>query len=146
MSMVPKIIIDWFMIMVLLVLKLFVSSHPLELWRCSMHLCFAAPRGISWIPLCYVFYMLQTNIHLSMHYYSWSLVCVSFHVVTWLLSSMVRINLLCPCLEYFDLSMQCFILSWSRLCWCMSHQNYCFVITYLLKDEQELSLGMLDTS
>jgi hypothetical protein len=25
-------------------------------------------------------------------------------------------------------------------------QNYCFVITYLLEDEQELSLGMLDTS
>jgi hypothetical protein len=25
-------------------------------------------------------------------------------------------------------------------------KNYCFVITYLLEDEQELSLGMLDTS
>jgi hypothetical protein len=25
-------------------------------------------------------------------------------------------------------------------------KNYSFVITYLLKDEQELSLGMLDTS
>jgi hypothetical protein len=25
-------------------------------------------------------------------------------------------------------------------------RNYSFVITYLLKDEQELSLGMLDTS
>jgi hypothetical protein len=24
-------------------------------------------------------------------------------------------------------------------------KNYCFVITYLLEDEQELSLGMLDT-
>jgi hypothetical protein len=25
-------------------------------------------------------------------------------------------------------------------------KNYCFIITYLLEDEQELSLGMLDTS
>ena len=25
-------------------------------------------------------------------------------------------------------------------------KNYCFVIAYLLEDEQELSLGMLDTS
>jgi hypothetical protein len=25
-------------------------------------------------------------------------------------------------------------------------KTYCFVITYLLEDEQELSLGMLDTS
>jgi hypothetical protein len=80
----------------LLVLKLFVSSHPLELWRCPMHLCFATPRGTSWIPLCYVFYMLETNNWLTMHYYSWSFVCVTFHVVTWLLSSMVRIMSLMP--------------------------------------------------
>jgi hypothetical protein len=31
MCIVPKFIIDWFMIMVLLVLKLFVSSRPLKL-------------------------------------------------------------------------------------------------------------------
>jgi hypothetical protein len=82
--------------MVLHVLKLFVSSHPLELWRCPMHLCFATPRGTSWIPLRYVFYMLKTKKHLSMHYYLWSLVYVSFHAVTWLLSSMVRIISLMP--------------------------------------------------
>jgi hypothetical protein len=91
MRIVPKFIIDWFMIMILLVLKLFVSSHPFELWRCPMHLCFATPRGTSWIPLCYVFSMLKTNKWISMHYYSWSFVCVAFHVVTWLLSSIVRI-------------------------------------------------------
>jgi hypothetical protein len=91
MCIVPKFIIDWFIIMVLLVLKLFVSSHPFELWRCPMHLCFAIPWGTSWIPLCYVFSMLQINKWLSIHYYSWSFVCVTFHIVTWLLSSMVRI-------------------------------------------------------
>ena len=37
----------------------------------------------------------------------------------------------------------CFaLLSWSRLCWLLSHKKL-FVITYLLEDEQELSLGML---
>jgi hypothetical protein len=82
--------------MVLLLLKLFVSSHPFELWRCPMHLCFVTPWGTSWIPLCYVFSMLETNKWLSIHYYSWSFVCVSFHVVTWLLSSMVRIISLMP--------------------------------------------------
>jgi hypothetical protein len=75
--------------MVLLVLKLFISSHPLELWRCPMHWCFATPWETSWIPLCYVLYMLETNNWLSMQYYSWSFVCVTFHVVTWLLSSIV---------------------------------------------------------
>jgi hypothetical protein len=79
------------MIMVLLVLKLFVSSHPFELWRCPMHLCFAIPWGTRWIPLCYVFSMLQINNWLSMHYYLWSFICVTFHVVTWLLSFMVKI-------------------------------------------------------
>jgi hypothetical protein len=79
------------MIVVLLVLKLFVSSHPFELWRCPMHLCFAIPWGTSWIPFCYVFSMLQNkqitfNALLFMIF-----VCVTFHVVTWLLSSRVRI-------------------------------------------------------
>jgi hypothetical protein len=105
------------MIMVLLVLKLFVSSHPFELWRCPMHLCFAIPWGKSWIPLCYVFSMLQTNKWLSMHYYSRSFVCVTFHVVTWFPSSIVRVISFSPCLEYFDLSLQCFRSTWSRLCW-----------------------------
>jgi hypothetical protein len=82
--------------MVLLVLKLFVSNHPFELWRCRMHLCFAIPWGTSWIPLCYVFSMLKTNKWLSMHYYSWSFVCVTVHVVTWLLSYMVRITSFMP--------------------------------------------------
>jgi hypothetical protein len=36
---------------------------------------------------------------------------------------------------------------WSRLWDGACHlKNYSFVITYLLEDEQELSLGMLDTS
>jgi hypothetical protein len=117
MCIVPKFIIDWFMIMVLLVLKLSVSSHPFELWRCPMHLCFATPWRTSWIPLCYVFSMLQTNKWLSMHYYSWSFIFVTFHVVTWLLSSMVRIISFMPMLEYFDPSLQCFTSTWSRLCW-----------------------------
>jgi hypothetical protein len=49
-------------------------------------------------------------------------------------------------LEYFNLSTQCFT-SFEQDCIGAYHlKNYCFVITYLLEDEQELSLGMLDTS
>jgi hypothetical protein len=56
-----------------------------------------------------------------------------------------RLYLLCPCLNslipelnaYFD----------NQDCDDACHlKNYSFVITYLLEDEQELSLGMLDTS
>ena len=39
-----------------------------------------------------------------------------------------------------------YIIIWSRLCGSMSPQKlFCFIV-YLLEDEQELSLGMLDTS
>jgi hypothetical protein len=144
MCMVPKFIIGWFMIMVLLVLKLFVSSHPLEFWRCPMHLCFATPWGTSWIPLCYVFYMLQINIHLSIHYYSWSFVCVSFHVVTWLLSSMVRIISLMPMFRVLWSQHAMLYLKLIKIM--LVHVTSKIIITYLLEDEQELSLGMLDMS
>jgi hypothetical protein len=134
MCIVPKFIINWFMIMVLLVLQLFVSSQAFELWRCPMHLCFAIPWGTSWIPLCYVFSMLQKNKWLSMHYYSWSFVYVIFHVVTWLLSSMVSIIS----------SMPMFRVLWSQLA--MIYIDLIkIVLACHLKDEQELSLGMLDT-
>jgi hypothetical protein len=46
----------------------------------------------------------------------------------------------------FDLGTQCFTLFYQDCVGACHLKNYCFVITYLLKDEQELSLGMLDTS
>jgi hypothetical protein len=75
--------------------------------------------------------------------FSWSFVCVSFHAITWLLS-----------FYYQDYVFHAHVLSSliSALnalprrsnCDCACHlKNYSFVITYLLKDEQELSLGML---
>jgi hypothetical protein len=70
-------------------------------------------------------------------------VCVTFHVITWLLSFIVKIMSFMPMLEYFDLSTQCFT-SFDQDCVGARHlKNYYFVITYLLKDEQELSLGCL---
>jgi hypothetical protein len=54
-----------------------------------------------------------------------------------------RLYLSCPCFKYFDLNTQCFT---SLIKIVMVHVTSKFFITYLLKDEQELSLGMLDTS
>jgi hypothetical protein len=119
MCMVPKFIINWFMIMVLLVLKLFVSSDPLELWRCPMHLCFATPWGTSWIPLCYVFL------------YAWNKQ-MTFNAL---------LSLLCTCLEYFDLSTQCFTSFWSRLCWCMSPQKLLFCYHLPTRGQARVKLG-----
>jgi hypothetical protein len=144
MCIVPKFIIDWFMILVLLVLKLFVSSHPFELWRCPMHLYFATPWETSWIPLCYVFSMLQTNKWLSMHYYSWFFVCVTFHVVTWLLSSMIIIISFMPMFTVLWSQLEMFYIDLIKIVLAACHlKNYIVFIVYLLEDEQELSLGML---
>jgi hypothetical protein len=145
MCIVPKFIIDWFMIMLLLVVKLFVSSHPFELSRCTMHLCFATPRGTSWIPLCYVLSMLQTNKWLSIHYYSWSFVCVTFHVVTWLLSSIVRIIYLMPMFRVLWSQLAMLYIDLIKIVLGACHLKNYFCYHLKLEDEQELSLGMLDT-
>jgi hypothetical protein len=92
----PKFIIDWFMIMVLLVLKLFVSCRPLKLEGVLCIYVLLLHEGQAEYHFAMFFYMLEANKWLSMHYYSWSFVCVTFHVITWLLSSMVRIISLMP--------------------------------------------------
>ena len=62
MCVVPRLV-DWCIILILLVLKLFVSSHPYKLWRCPMQLWFATLWGTRWIPfsLCFL-YVKQTNV------------------------------------------------------------------------------------
>ena len=88
--------------------------------------------------------MLKNKQLLSLHNYSWSFVWVTSHVVTLLLSSIVRIISIMPM----------FRVLWSQFIMIlhlvdqdcvgfMSPQKLSFVITYLLEDEQELSLGML---
>jgi hypothetical protein len=145
MCIVPKFIIDWFMIMVLLVLKLFVSSHPFELWRCPMHLCFAISWRTSWIPLCYVFSILQTNKWLSMHYYSWSFVCVTFHVVTWLLSSIVRIISLMPMFRVLWSQLAMLYIDLIKIVLAACHlQNYYFCYHLPTRGRAGVKLGDAD--
>jgi hypothetical protein len=146
MFIVPKFIIDWIMIMVLLVLKLFISSRPLKLEGVLCIYVLLFDEGQAEIHFDMFFYMVETHTWLSLFHYSWSSVCILFHVTTWLLSFF-----------YQDYVFHAHVLStlisalnalprWSRLWWYMSPQNYSFIITYLLEDEHELSLGMLDTS
>jgi hypothetical protein len=146
MCIVLKFIIDWFMIMVLLVLKLFVSSHPLKLEGVICIYVLVLHEGQAEYHFAMFFYMLETNTLLSMHYYTWSFVCVTFHVITWLLSSMFNIMSFMPMFRVlWSQHSMLFIVDQDCIGACHL-KNYCFVITYLLEDEQELSLGMLDTS
>ena len=64
MCIVPKFIIDWLMIMVLLVLKLFVSSHPLNFEGVlAFMFCYSMKDKLNTTLLC--FSMLETNLYLS---------------------------------------------------------------------------------
>jgi hypothetical protein len=143
---VPKFIIDWFMIMVLLVLKLFVSCRPLKLEGvlCIYVLLFHEGQAENHFSM--FFYMVETNTWLSLFHYSWSFVCVTFHVITWLLSFIVKIMSFMPMFRVLW-SQHSMLYIVDQDCDGACHvKNYFFVITYLLEDEQELSLGMLDTS
>ena len=80
MFIVPRLV-DWFITLILLVLKLFVSSHPYKLWRCPMHLCFATLWGTSWMPLCYVFFMWNKQTSCKALLFT-NLLFVPFHVTT----------------------------------------------------------------
>jgi hypothetical protein len=146
MCIVPKFIIDWFMIMVFLVLKLFVSSHPLKLEGVLCIYVLLLYKGQAENQFVMFFYMVETHTWLSMLHYSWSFVCVTLHVITWLLSFNVNIMSFMPMFRvlWSQHSMLYFV---DQDCDGACHlKNYCFVISYLLEDEQELSLGMLDTS
>jgi hypothetical protein len=96
--------------------------------------------------ICYVFpYDLNTRLTFIVSFL-WSFVCVLFHVITWLLSFFYQDYIFhAHVLSSFDPSTKC-LHRWSGLCRCMSPKKLFFVITYLLEDEQELSLGMLDMS
>jgi hypothetical protein len=107
-----------------------------------MHLCFAIPWRTSWKPFTMFFLMIWTHVTFIVSF-SWSFFCVSFHAITWLLS-----------FYYQDYVFHAHVLSslisalntlprWSNCDGSCHLKNYYFVITYLLEDEQELSLAML---
>jgi hypothetical protein len=81
----PKVFIDWFMMLVSFVLKLLVSSRPLKLEGVLCIYVFLSHEGQAENHL-YVFpYDLNTGLTFIVSF-SWSFVCVLFHVIIWLLS------------------------------------------------------------
>ena len=123
--------------------KLFVSSHSYELWRCPMHLCLLLYEGQAECHYA-MFSSCETNKRLAKHCYSWI-----FCLCLFMLHHSLFVLLLELCLSCYDWSTMIPALNvlqilWSSLWWCMSPQKLFFLfITYLLEDEQELSLGML---
>ena len=112
-------------------------------------------EGVLCIYICYsiegqaeyyyaMFSLCETNKRLAKHCYSWI-----FCLCLFMLHHSFFVLLLELCLSCYDWSTMIPALNvlqilWSSLWWCMSPQKLFFLfITYLLEDEQELSLGML---
>jgi hypothetical protein len=112
--------------MVLLVLKLFVSSCPIKLKGVLCIYVLLLHEGQAEYYFAMFFYMLETHTWLSTHYYSWSFVCVTFHVITWLLSFVVKIMSFMPMFRVLWSQHSMLYIVWSRLCWCMSPQKLLF--------------------
>jgi hypothetical protein len=93
--------------------------------------------------ICYVFpYGWNTNVTFIVSF-SWSLLCISFHAITWLLSHYYQDYVFHAHVFSSLISALNALPRWSNCDGACHLKNYCFVITYLLEDEQELSLGML---
>jgi hypothetical protein len=106
-----------------------------------MHLCFAIPWGTSWKPFAMFFHMIWTQVWLSLFHYSWSFICVLFHVITWLLSCFYQDYVFhAHVLISFDLSTQC-LHRWSRLCRCMSPQKLFFCYHLPTRGRAGVKLG-----
>jgi hypothetical protein len=141
----PKVFIDWFMMLVSLVLKLFVSSRPLKLEGVLCIYVLLSHEGQAKHHL-YVFPNdLKTHLTFIVSF-SWSFVCVIFHVITWLLSFFYQDYVFhAHVLSSFDPSAQR-LHWWSRLCRCISPQFFFFCYHLPTRGRAGVKLGDADTS
>jgi hypothetical protein len=129
------------MIMVLFVLKLFVSSHPLKLERVLCIYVLLLHEGQAEIHFDMFFHMVETHTWLSLFHCSWSFVCVPFHVITWLLSFFYRDYVFHAHVLSSLISALNALPRWSRLWWCMSPQKLFFCYHLPTRGRARLKLG-----
>jgi hypothetical protein len=104
----PKVIIDWFMIMVSFALKLFVSGRPLKLEGvlCIYVLLFHEGQAENYL-LCFSIWFEHTfDFHCFIFHNLLFVFFSCYNMVAKFLLS--RLCLSCPCFKFFDLSTQCF--------------------------------------
>jgi hypothetical protein len=127
--------------MVLLVFKLFVSSRPLKLEGVLCIYVLLIHEGQAKNHFAMFFYMLKTHIWHSLHYYSWSFICVTFHIITWLLSFIVKIMSFMPMFRVLWSHHSMLYIVLSRLCWCMLPQKLLFCYHLPTRGRAGVKLG-----
>jgi hypothetical protein len=121
----PKVFIDWFILLVPLVLKLFVSSRPLKLEGViCIYVLLSMKDKLK--TICIFFFMIWTHVWLSLFHFHDLLFIFICMFTTWLLSFLLsRLYLHAHVLSSYDPSSQ-MLTMWSRLCTCMSPQKLLF--------------------
>jgi hypothetical protein len=127
--------------MVLLGLKLFVSSRPLKLEGVLYIYVLLLHEGQAEYHFAMFFYMLETNTWLSMHYCSWSFVCDTFYLIIWLLSFIVNIMSFMPMFRVLWSHHIMLYIVWTRLCWCMSPKKLLFCYHLPTRGRAGVKLG-----
>jgi hypothetical protein len=140
MCIVTKFIFDWFMMLVSLVLKLFVSSRPLKFEGilCIYVLLFYEGQAENHL-LCFLLWFEHTfdfYYFIFMIFRLCSFSCYNM-VAKFLLS---RLYLSCPYFKFFYPNTQC-LHRWSRLCRCMSPQKLFFYYYLPTRGRAGVKLG-----
>ena len=146
MSKMCIVLIDWFMILVFLVLKIFASSHPMNFKGVLTFYVLLFHEGqAEYYLLCFLY---ARNKHINFNALLCRIFCLCYFSCCNIVAkfTLLEFYLSCLCLDYFDLSLQFFYIMLIKIVLASCHLKNYFVITYLLEDEQELSLGMFDTS
>ena len=127
--------------MLLLVLKLLVSSHPLNFKGVlAFMFCYFIKDKLSTTLLCFLYAHKQT---VAFNALLFMILCLSYSSCYNIVAKFNWIIFIMTMLEYLDPSSQCFYSNFINFVLATCHLKNYFVITYLLEDEQELSLGML---
>jgi hypothetical protein len=141
MCIVPKFIIDWFMVMVLLVLKLFVSSRPLTLEDvlCIYVLLFHEGQAENHFTM---FFLYDLNTHSNFNVSLLMIFCLCYYLCYNMVAKFYCQDYVSYAHVLSTLIFACNALHhWSRLWWCMSPQKLFFCYHLPTRGRAGVKLG-----
>jgi hypothetical protein len=141
----PKVFIDWFMMLVSLVLKLLVFSRPLKLEGVLCIYVLPLHEGQAENHLLCFPYGWNTHVTFIV-LLSWSFLCVSFHAITWLLSFFYRDYVFHAHVLSSLISALNALPRWSNYDGACHLKNYFFCYHLPTRGQAGVKLGDADTS
>ena len=145
MCIVPKFIIDWFMIMLLLVLKLLVSSHPLNFKGVlAFMFCYFIKDKLNTTLLCFLYAKKQT---VAFNALLFMLFCLSYFSCYNIVAKFycLELYLSCLCLRVLWSQLQCFYINLIKIVSASCHIKNYFCYHLPTRGRAGVKLGDADT-